>query len=273
MTPGDIVPLSFHDGLAALSYAVAALGSYVALLAATRIRGLREGRVHMGYVAVAAFAMGGVGVWSMHFIGMQAQILPFQVEYQVGLTLLSFVVAVLFSGTAFWYVGRRRFTLVRCLAGGILAGLGMAAMHYIGMGAMRMPADIVWNPALVAVSVGVAIAAASIALWMAFNIQSEWQRPMAAMVMAIAVCGMHYTSVAGGSVVCTTAYAADSRQMGGALLPYLVFILSALALVAIRWQLHRTSEQYRTILAARVDALLDADEPAIAPFARRPKVH
>jgi NO-binding membrane sensor protein with MHYT domain len=267
-TLGQIVPLAFREGIAALSYVVAALGSYVALQAATRIYGGR--RVHLGYVAVAAFAMGGVGIWSMHFIGMQAQVVPFTVGYDVPLTVLSFVVGVGMSGTAFWYVGRTRFAATRCLVGGTMAGLGVAAMHYIGMAAMDMPAQIAWDPLAIVGSVVIAIVAATVALWMAFNIQTEWQRPFAALVMAVAVCGMHYTSVAGGTVICTAAREAGGWQLGGESLPYVVFALSALALVAIRWQLHRTSEQYRAGLAARMDALLDAGDPGLLPVARGP---
>ncbi|WP_233235550.1 MHYT domain-containing protein [Bordetella sp. LUAb4] len=270
MNPGDIVPLAFQEGVVVLSFVVAVLGAYVALLAATRIRGGRHEGVHMGYVAVAAFAMGGVGIWSMHFIGMQSQRMPFIVGYQVGWTVLSLVVAVVLSGAAFWYVGRCAFTLGRCVAGGVLAGVGVAAMHYLGMAAMRMPAEVVYQPGMVVTSIVIAIAAATAALWLAFNIQSEWQRPVAAVVMAVAVCGMHYTAVAGGVVVCTSPRANAGWTIGGMLLPYVVFLLSALALLAIRWQLHRTSALYRAHLAARVDALIDSTDSSGSPLARPP---
>jgi len=270
MNPGDIVPLAFQESVVALSFIVAALGSYVALLAATRIRSGRHDGVHMGYVAVAAFAMGGVGIWSMHFIGMQSQRLPFIVGYQVGWTVLSLIVAVVLSGAAFWYVGRAAFSLGRCVAGGVLAGVGVAAMHYLGMAAMRMPADVLYQPGMVVTSIVIAIAAATAALWLAFNIQHEWQRPIAALVMAVAVCGMHYTAVAGGVVVCTAPRASADWTLGGMSLPYVVFLLSALALLAMRWQLHRTSTLYRAHLAARVDALIDSSDSTTGPLARPP---
>ena len=123
MNPGDVVPLSFNGGLVALSFLTAVLGSYVALLAAVGIRTeTQDGDIRLGYILIGAVAMGGVGIWSMHFIGMQAQDLPFLVGYQVGLTVLSFLVAAGFSGWAFWYVGRDRFTIGRCLVGGLAAG-------------------------------------------------------------------------------------------------------------------------------------------------------
>lgn len=198
MNPGDIVPLSFNSGLVALSFLIAALGSYVALLAAVGIRAeMQDGEIRIGYIIIGALAMGGVGIWSMHFIGMQAQDLPFAVGYQIGLTVLSFLVAAGFSGWAFWYVGRDRFTFMRCVVGGLAAGLGVAAMHYVGISAMRMPAVFIWNLPMVVLSVFIAVIAASAALWLAFNTQNEFQRVAAAILMAIAVCGMHYTGGGG----------------------------------------------------------------------------
>ena len=188
MNPGDVVPLSFNGGLVALSFLTAVLGSYVALLAAVGIRTeTQDGDIRLGYILIGAVAMGGVGIWSMHFIGMQAQDLPFLVGYQVGLTVLSFLVAAGFSGWAFWYVGRDRFTIGRCLVGGLAAGLGVAAMHYVGISAMRMPAVFLWNLPLVVLSVLIAVIAASAALWLAFNTQNELQRAGAAVLMAVAV--------------------------------------------------------------------------------------
>ncbi len=194
MNPGDIVPLALQPGVVALSFLIAFFGSYVALVAAARIRASAQDGVNVrGFVLIAAVSMGGIGIWGMHFIGMQAQRMPFEVGYALWLTLLSAAVAVAFSGMAFWYVGRQAFSLGRCVVAGVLAGLGVAAMHYIGIGAMRMPAMFLWNVELVALSVAVAMASAIAALWLAFNVQREWQRVAAAAVMGLAVCGMHYT--------------------------------------------------------------------------------
>lgn len=193
-----------------------------------------------GFVLIAAVSMGGIGIWGMHFIGMQAQRMPFEVGYALWLTLLSAAVAVAFSGMAFWYVGRQAFGLGRCVVAGRLAGLGVAAMHYIGIGAMRMPAVFLWNVELVALSVAVAMASAIVALWLAFNVQREWQRVAAAAVMGLAVCGMHYTGAAAGVVVCTTAQTFADVQVGGVALPYVAFAGALAVLLAMRWQLHRS---------------------------------
>ncbi|RZS81641.1 MHYT domain-containing protein [Pigmentiphaga kullae] len=255
MQPGDILPLSFDASLVALSFVISALGAYVALLAASRIRTL-DGGVHVGYVIVAGIALGGVGIWSMHFIGMLAQVIPLGVAYGLWLNLLSLVVAVIFAGAALWYVGSAPFSLDRCLTAGVLAGFGVAGMHYIGMGSMRMDAFFDWSIALVLLSVVIAVAAATAAIWLAFNLTSELQRVSAALVMALAVCGMHYTGVAAGTIICSTPRTFTGWQLDGSVLPYAVFLISVVTLVVMRIELHRSSEEVRANAASRVDHVI-----------------
>ncbi|OAE51778.1 signal protein [Achromobacter xylosoxidans] len=265
MSPGEVVPLSFDGGLVALSFLIAALGSYVALLAAAGIRAeTQDGEIRMGYIVIGAVAMGGVGIWSMHFIGMLAQNLPFEVGYQIGLTMLSFLVAAGFSGWAFWYVGRERFSFIRCLIGGCAAGFGVASMHYVGMSAARMPAALLWNLPLVVLSVLIAVVAATAALWLAFNTQNERQRIGAAILMAVAVCGMHYTGAAAGAVICTAKNDAAGGYIGGAMLPYIAFALSIITLLLMRWHLQRASQRFRVRMAQRIDSIIES-APVEAP--------
>ncbi|PTW95443.1 signal protein [Achromobacter mucicolens] len=265
MSPGEVVPLSFDGGLVALSFLIAALGSYVALLAAAGIRAeTQDGEIRMGYIVIGAVAMGGVGIWSMHFIGMLAQNLPFEVGYQIGLTMLSFLVAAGFSGWAFWYVGRERFSFIRCLIGGCAAGFGVASMHYVGMSAARMPAVLLWNLPLVVLSVLIAVVAATAALWLAFNTQNERQRIGAAILMAVAVCGMHYTGAAAGAVICTAKNDAAGGYIGGAMLPYIAFALSIITLLLMRWHLQRASQRFRVRMAQRIDSIIES-APVEAP--------
>lgn len=259
MSPGEVVPLSFNGGLVALSFLIAALGSYVALLAAAGIRAeTQDGEIRIGYICIGAVAMGGVGIWSMHFIGMLAQNLPFDVGYQVGLTTFSFLVAAGFSGWAFWYVGRGRYTFFRCLVGGSAAGFGVASMHYLGMSAMSMPAVLLWNLPLVVLSVLIAVVAATAALWLAFNTQNERQRAGAAILMAVAVCGMHYTGAAAGAVICATPSDSVGMHIGGAMLPYIAFALSVITLLLMRWHLQRASERFRARTAQRIDSIIES---------------
>ncbi|MBO9356671.1 signal protein [Bordetella petrii] len=257
MIPGEIVPLSFSAGLVILSFLIAGYGAYVALSAAAHIRAVAaDGQPWLPYVGIAAVSMGGIGIWSMHFIGMLAQTLPFEAGYQVGLTVLSFLLAVLCSGAALWYVARARFSAPRCLAGGVMAGLGIAAMHYVGIAALRVPVLFQWRLSLVVLSVLIAVVAATAALWLAFNVHTTRQRVLAATVMAVAVCGMHYTAAAAGGMVCTTPREFSGLRIGGAALPYVVFVLSVATLALLRWQLHRSSERFRQKMARRMDALI-----------------
>lgn len=257
MNPGEIVPLSFASSLVILSFLVAAYGAYVALTAAAHVRAAAaDGQRWLPYVAIAAVALGGIGIWSMHFIGMLSQSMPFAAGYEVGLTVLSFLLAVLCSGLALWYVAKARFSVSRCVAGGVVAGLGIAAMHYMGIAALRVPAELLWSTPLVVASVLIAVVAATAALWLAFNVHTLSQRVLAATVMAVAVCGMHYTAAAAGAMVCTAPREFTGWLIGGASLPYVVFVLSIATLALLRWQLHRASVRFRQKMAQRVDVLI-----------------
>jgi NO-binding membrane sensor protein with MHYT domain len=161
-------------------------------------------RVNVGALWAAAIALGGGGIWFMHFIGMSAYGTPprLPVVYDLLVTALSMVAAIVVAAAAFYFVGRDPRRLGRILVAGVFAGSGVAIMHYTGMGAMRMQAIIEWNFEVVALSVLIAIVAAIAALWLTFNTQRLWQRIAAALVMGVAVCGMHYTGTYAGTLIC-----------------------------------------------------------------------
>jgi len=144
--------------------------------------------------------MGG-GIWSMHFIGMLAFVMPMPVSYDLGLTLLSLIVAIGVTGFGFFMIGTRRVTEIEFALSGIFMGIGIVSMHYTGMAAMRMAADIRYDPVLVALSVFIAIAAAIAALWLAFRTNVTWQRLLSAVVMGSAISGMHYTGMAAATFI------------------------------------------------------------------------
>jgi len=255
MQPGDILPLEFNPGMVVLSCMIAVLGAYVALLATARIRTARGG-AHPGYVVVAAIALGGVGIWGTHFVGMIAQALPFDVAYDLKLNLLSLLVAVGFSGAALWYVGGGPFSARRCLAAGVLAGCGIAGMHYLGVASMRMDAYYEWDLGMVGLSVLIAMAAATVALWLSFSVRRELHRIVAAIVMGAAVCGAHYVAQVAGIMVCTTPRTFRGLQLEGAILPYAVCLISAVTLIVMRIELYRSSEDVRANAALQVDRML-----------------
>jgi PAS domain S-box-containing protein len=185
---------AYDPYLVLLSFAVACLASYTALDLGGRIRGSRRW-ARLAWLATAAIAMGG-GIWSMHFIGMLAFFMPMPVSYDFGLTLLSLVVAIAVSGFGFFTIGTRDVTAPEFVLSGIVMGIGIVAMHYTGMAAMRMPADIRYDGILVALSVLIAIGASTAALWLAFRTAVTWQQLLAAVVMGSAISGMHYTGMA-----------------------------------------------------------------------------
>src|SRR5262245_31175224 len=139
--------------------------------------------------------MGG-GIWSMHFIAMLAFVMPMVVTFDLDCTILSLIVAIVVTGGAFYVIGTRRATVLQLSLSGVFMGIGIVAMHYTGMAAMRMPAQLSYEPALVGLSVVIAIGASIAALWLAFMAVAAWQRIAAAVVMGFAISGMHYTGMA-----------------------------------------------------------------------------
>ena len=184
----------YNPSLVALSIAIAVLASYTALDLGGRVRGASLG-ARWGWVGAASLAMGG-GIWAMHFVGMLAFEMGMPVVYEVGLTLLSFAVAVGSTGAAFAWVTRPRARARDILVSGPLMGLGVAAMHYTGMAAMRVPGNLAYNTPIVAVSLLIAVTAATVALWLTTRQNDVWQKALAAAVMGLAVAGMHYTGMA-----------------------------------------------------------------------------
>src|SRR2546426_7062000 len=142
--------------------------------------------------------MGG-GIWSMHFVAMLAFKMPFAMSYDVGLTILSLAVAIFVTSGGFYVISRQSASLRRLVLSGIFMGLGIVAMHYTGMAALRSPADLSYDPLFVAVSIVVAIGASTAALWLTFRTTHLWQRLGAAAVMGVAISGMHYTAMRASS--------------------------------------------------------------------------
>ena len=203
MTTSVLLPVSYDYSMIALSWVVSAIGAFTALSAMGRSRNT-EGRLDRFNVIMAGVALGGVGIWSMHFIGMLAWKVDLSVGYRLLETMVSLVAAVVVSSLALNYVGSGPVTLGRLLVAGPLAGIGVTVMHYLGMYSMRFNGYFDWDWNIVGLSALIAITAATVALWLAFNMHKTWHRVVAAQVMATAVCTMHYTGMAAASVICTT---------------------------------------------------------------------
>ncbi|EWY38011.1 histidine kinase [Skermanella stibiiresistens SB22] len=185
---------SHNPWLVALSFATAAFASFVALDMIERLR-QANGRARQVWHAGASAALGG-GIWSMHFIGMLAFSGPAELQYDPAMTILSLAIAIVFVGAGLGAMRRARDYRTRSLTAGLLVGLGVSAMHYTGMAAMRFSGTIAYKPSLFALSAVIAAAAAIVALMLAFGLRKAHQRAIAAVVMAFAICGMHYTGMA-----------------------------------------------------------------------------
>ena len=180
--------------------AVSVIASYVALDLASRVTASARGTTR-NWLLAGAVSM-GMGIWSMHFIAMLAFRLPIPMSYDVWVTALSLLIAVTVSGFALHTVSRERLGRSRLLGGGVLMGIGIAAMHYTGMAAMQMSPPVRYDPGLFALSIVVAVVVAMVALWLAFRLRGEtllsgfWRKAGSAILMGAAICGMHYTGMA-----------------------------------------------------------------------------
>ncbi len=187
-----------HDTtLVILSVIVAVVASYTALDLAGRVR-VTVGAARFGWLTTAALAMGG-GIWSMHFVAMLAFSMPgMEVSYEAGLTVLSLLVAIAATGVGFLIVAQAaKPRLPILLASGLVTGLGVATMHYMGMAAMRMQADLDYDRLWVVISIFIAVGAATIALYLSGRNSRLAERLVAALIMGVAVAGMHYAAMRG----------------------------------------------------------------------------
>jgi diguanylate cyclase len=187
--------------LVLLSIVVASIASYVALDLVSRVVATQGTRASRYWLFGGALSM-GTGIWSMHFVGMLAFQLPIPMAYNISITLLSLLIAVIVSGFALYTLSHGSLSLRRLLGAGVLMGIGIACMHYSGMAAMEVRPSIGYDPFLFALSVLIAIAASVAALWIAFQLRMEtilsafWKKAGSALVMGAAITGMHYTGMA-----------------------------------------------------------------------------
>jgi NO-binding membrane sensor protein with MHYT domain len=197
---------SYNSRLVALSVVIAVFASYAALDLAGRVTAAR-GRVRSLWLLGGASAM-GLGIWSMHYVGMLAFSLPIPVLYNWPTVVLSLLVAMLASAVALYVVSREFMGAWRAVVGSILMGVGIAAMHYLGMDAMRLAATCRYDIALVALSVVLAIVISFVALWLAFHARVErrgggWRKIASSLVMGAAIPTMHYAGMAAANFVPT----------------------------------------------------------------------
>ncbi|MFN0089945.1 MAG: MHYT domain-containing protein [Acidimicrobiales bacterium] len=185
---------SYNMLLVVLSYVVSVMGSFAALLSSRRmIRSI--GTARLGWLAAAALCIGGGGVWSMHFIGMSAFQIDGAMYFDPLLTAASFLAAVVVAGTGIYVANSGDGGKLRLAVAGVFTGCGVAIMHYSGMLAMKTRGHNQWNVGIIVLSFGIAIAVATVALWLTINVKRLSHMLGAAAVMGMAVSGMHYTGM------------------------------------------------------------------------------
>jgi NO-binding membrane sensor protein with MHYT domain len=236
--PGLMVAVhNFSYGLLTpvLGYVISCLGCFLGLRCTTRARAL-QGASRVRWLLLAAVAIGAAGVWGMHFVAMLGFSIPGQsIRYNVPVTILSMLIAAVVVSIGLLVVGFGGDGPAPLLTGGLIIGLGVASMHYIGMTAMRMPDLMRYSIGLVILSVIIAVVAGTAALWAALRLDKVWSALVAAAIMGVAVSGMHYTGMAAMRVY-ATAYANGMVGMQGGvsaksfLLP-LIFGIGILTLV------------------------------------------
>jgi NO-binding membrane sensor protein with MHYT domain len=216
---------TYNTWLVGLSIVVAMAVAYTALRLVSRVTETnRSGK--RAWLMGGAIVM-GMGIWSMHFIGMLAFSLPVPIRYSIATTLGSLGIAILTSGFALALASRPNLQLKRLLTGASVMGAGICAMHYSGMAAIEVLPMITYEPWLVGASVAIAVSASFAALWLAFQLRSgqSWlaglARVGAAIVMGLAISGMHYTAMAAARFspgsICSGGTSLDNGWFAGSL--------------------------------------------------------
>ena len=276
-SPSLAMASSYDYRLVTLSVLIAVLASYAALDLAGRITSAR-GFARGVWLAGGAVAM-GLGIWSMHYVGMLAFRLPVPVQYDWPTVLLSLLAAIFAAGIALFVVSRKRLGLLQAGAGSLFMGGAIAGMHYIGMAAMRLKAMCHYSVPIVVVSILLAIVISLVALWLSFRLRGEtrsggWQKPVSALVMGAAIPVMHYTGMAAatftpaGAVEGGLSHALKISWLATIGIIVVTFAVLGLALVTAlldrrfteqALELESSEKRYRQILETSRDAFVGMD--------------
>jgi diguanylate cyclase (GGDEF)-like protein/PAS domain S-box-containing protein len=188
---------SYDSLLVFFSYIIAVMASYTALDLAGRVSNSR-GSTRIGWLFFGAVSM-GMGIWSMHFVGMLALKLPIPIKYDLVIVLLSVFAAIGAAYIALYVVGRYELTKAQLFVGGLLLAMGISVMHYVGMAAMLI--HITYSPIVFVLSILIAVFASIAALWLSFYFRKGdqsgevWKKIGSGAIMGAAISGMHYTGM------------------------------------------------------------------------------
>ncbi|KTC84965.1 MHYT domain-containing protein [Legionella brunensis] len=269
--PSQLLQGYYSPSLVILSYVVAVLASYVALTLVARLREEKNQQAVFYWLIGGAFTM-GAGIWSMHFIGMLAFVLPMPMEYELTWTVASLFMAMLASGFALYILKKPNYSRLHLALGGLFIGLAISSMHYMGMEGMKSHVAIHYWPGLFFLSIVIGIAAAEAALWLALEslkVVSSRQTTLkvgSALIMGLAICGMHYT---GMSASVFTVKPFHSMAESQAIQPnYLAYFIAGITALIISLALTVSSYYKRMVDAVQnekefLNAMLDNLEDGI----------
>ncbi|MGA8201444.1 MAG: MHYT domain-containing protein, partial [Candidatus Sulfotelmatobacter sp.] len=225
---------SYDYGLVALSVVLAMFASYAALEIAGRVASSR-GRLRALWLVGGAVVMGS-GIWATHYVGMLALNMPVSVSYHLPTVILSLLAAIAASAVALFVVSRAKVSLWQEIGGSVVMGGGIAAMHYIGMAAMRCSAVIIYDPRIITLSIAVAIIVSFVALRLAFGVRDEKQvtrrKIISTLVMGSAIPLMHYSGMWAASFFPSDIAPALAHSVGISMIGVVAISTSTLFLLA-----------------------------------------
>ena len=250
MISADLMLAGSYDySEVALSVLIAILGSFIALDLGERVTFARGG-FRLAWLIGGCVVM-GIGTWSMHYVGMLAFRLPISVQYDWPTSLLSLMPSIFASGIALFVISRPIMGWLHALGGSLFMGGGISALHYTAMASMRLQAMCHYSPALVTLSVALAIAFSLLSLWLTFLFRAEADRRLRkianALLMGAAISVMHYTGMASASYTRSTelpdlSHAVSISLLGSAgmgIVPVMVLEIALLTSLVDRLQNQR----------------------------------
>lgn len=281
------MPITWDALLVATSVIVAIIGSFTAMLHANNMRYSQE-RTSWAWMAIGGVTL-GLAIWSMHFIGMLAFHVAIPISFDQNLTLLSAVPAIAAAMLGFFVVRKPLVDTWHLVIAGIVMGFGISAMHYTGMAALKMAPPIQYSPAIVVLSVAIAIVAAWGALLMMcrgdrIRLSPFLRLCLGGIVMGLAISGMHYTAMQGIGIVPGSVCLSGPARIDRNVLAIVVSIVSMLWFIggmvatgfhkhiaelnvsaermarAMTQELRESEEKMRAIIDASLDCIITINQ-------------
>lgn len=268
---GLMLETTYSPFLVFLSLVIAFFASYVALCLSSRMKDVEHLRGFYLWGGVGGLILGS-GIWAMHFIGMVAVSLPVPISFNLTITVLSLIPGILASVIALKILSLDDFSKTRMLISGMVVGTGISVMHYFGMSAMQMAADIYYDPVLFVISVLISVVLGILALSTRYFVNLKFPTTtrrnktfISALIMGLAIAGMHYTAMAATNFMATdvpTDYLGNQNSlMLGSIVAgiALIVLLGSIAIsnINIRLEAARQLKQREVYLSTIEDTMVD----------------